>query len=73
MPNSIIRHRQSCKPSARKGHQSDALRRSVGEQTGNKKPVVRADGKVGGDRAGKQGSPLMHSNSRGAEERRKSA
>jgi DNA end-binding protein Ku len=51
----------------------DALRRSVGEQTGKKKPVVRADGKAGGDRAGKQGLRLMHRNSRGAEKRRKSA
>jgi DNA end-binding protein Ku len=51
----------------------DALRRSVGEQSGKKKPVVRADGKTGKDRAGKQGLRLMHPNSRGAEKRPKSA
>jgi DNA end-binding protein Ku len=51
----------------------DALRRSVGEQTGRKKPVVRADGKPARDQAGKQGLRLMHSSSRGADKRRKSA
>jgi DNA end-binding protein Ku len=51
----------------------DALRRSVGEQTGKKKPVVRADGTTGRGRAGKQGLGLVRSNSRGAEKRPKSA
>lgn len=51
----------------------DALRRSVGEQSGRKKPVVRADGKPASERAGKSGLKLMHSNSRGAAKRRKSA
>jgi DNA end-binding protein Ku len=47
----------------------DALRRSVGEQTRKKKPVVRADGKAARNRAGKQGLHLM----RPRETRRKSA
>jgi DNA end-binding protein Ku len=51
----------------------DALRRSVSEQAGRKKPVVRADGKPARDQAGKQGLRLMHSSKRGAEKRRKSA
>jgi DNA end-binding protein Ku len=51
----------------------DALRRSVGEQTGRKKPVVRADGKPARDQAGKPGLRLMHSTSRAANKRRKSA
>jgi DNA end-binding protein Ku len=51
----------------------DALRRSVGERTGKKKPVARADGKPASDRALNQGLQLTHSNSRGAEKRRKSA
>jgi DNA end-binding protein Ku len=56
----------------------DALRRSVGEQASRKKPVVRADGKPTRDRAGKQGlrkrgMQVVHSSSRGAEKRRKSA
>ena len=49
----------------------DALRRSVGEETGKNKPVVRADGKPARNRAGKQGMHLMRS--RGTEKRRKSA
>jgi DNA end-binding protein Ku len=49
----------------------DALRRSVGEQTGEKKPVVRADGKPAKERAGKQGLRVMQP--RGADKRRKSA
>jgi DNA end-binding protein Ku len=51
----------------------DALRRSVGEQSGKKKPVVRADGKTAREQVGKHGLRLMHSNSRGAGKRRKSA
>lgn len=56
----------------------DALRRSVGDQSGRKKPVVRADGKPARDQAGKQvtakrGPQLLHSGSRVAGKRRKSA
>ncbi len=51
----------------------DALRRSVGEQTSRKKPVVRADGKPASERVGKSGLRLMHSSLRGAAKRRKSA
>jgi DNA end-binding protein Ku len=51
----------------------DALRRSVGEQAGKKKPVARADGKAAKERVGKEGMRLMHSNARGADKRRKSA
>jgi DNA end-binding protein Ku len=56
----------------------DALRRSVGEQTGRKKPVVRADGKPVKDRAGKhgvgkRGPQLLNPSSRIADKRRKSA
>lgn len=51
----------------------DALRRSVGEQTSKKKPVVRADGKPASDKATKHGLRLMHSSSRSSGKRRKSA
>ncbi len=51
----------------------DALRRSVGEQTSRKKPVVRADGKPAKDQASKHGLRLMQSSGRGADKRRKSA
>jgi DNA end-binding protein Ku len=56
----------------------DALRRSVGDQSGQKKPVVRADGKPARDRAGKQvtgkrGPQLLQSSHRIAGKRRKSA
>jgi DNA end-binding protein Ku len=51
----------------------DALRRSVGEQASKKKPVVRANGKPASDQGGKHELKLMHSGSRGASKRRKSA
>jgi DNA end-binding protein Ku len=51
----------------------DALRRSVSEQTSRKKPLVRAEGKLAKDQAGKRGLSLVHSSSRGASKRRKSA
>jgi DNA end-binding protein Ku len=43
----------------------DALRRSVGEQTSKKKPVVRADGRPATDRAGKHGSDKQGSDKQG--------
>jgi DNA end-binding protein Ku len=49
----------------------DALRRSVGERSPGKKPVVRADGKPAVSRTGKQGPRLLHS--RATDKRRKSA
>ncbi len=49
----------------------DALRRSVGEKTGGRKPVVRADGKPARSHVG--GMKLMHSSSRSTGKRRKSA
>jgi DNA end-binding protein Ku len=51
----------------------DALRRSVGEESGRKKPVVRADGRPAKERGGKHGLKLMHSSARAGEKRRKSA
>ncbi len=63
--------RQDSEPRGKVINLMDALRRSVGEQSSKKKPVVRADGKPARDRAGKQGPRLM--NARGADKRRKSA
>jgi DNA end-binding protein Ku len=54
----------------------DALRQSVGEQTGKKKPVVRADGKPAKEKTGKEGLRLVNagaSPTRAAAKRRKSA
>lgn len=51
----------------------DALRRSVNEQGGKRKPAVRADGKPARDRAGRKGLRLIPANSRGTDKRRKSA
>jgi DNA end-binding protein Ku len=51
----------------------DALRRSVSEQAGKKKPVARAEGKPARFTPGKHGLRLMHSSPQNAEKRRKSA
>jgi len=51
----------------------DALRRSVGGQTEGKKSAVRAVGKPARSRGAKQGLRLIHTNSRNAGKRRKSA
>jgi DNA end-binding protein Ku len=56
-------------PSGKVINLMDALRRSVGEQSPGKKPVVRADGKPA--KVAKQGLRLM--NSRTSDKRRKSA
>ena len=54
----------------------DALRQSVGEQSGKKKPVVRADGKPAKEKTAKEGLRLVNaaaSTARGGAKRRKSA
>jgi DNA end-binding protein Ku len=54
----------------------DALRQSVGEQTGKKKPVVRADGKPAKEKTSKEGLRLVNAGTataRGGAKRRKSA
>ena len=63
--------RQTREPRGKVINLMDALRRSVGEQTGKKEPVVRANGKPARERAGKHGLRVMQP--RGADKRRKSA
>ncbi len=51
----------------------DALRRSVGEQSKRKKPVVRADSKPAKHRAGKHDLKVMPARAQSVEKRRKTA
>ncbi len=51
----------------------DALRRSVGEPTKRKKPVVRANGKPANGKAGKAALQLVQTSPRSGDKRRKSA